>query len=252
VTTPRAAEQERLFVIVPCFNEEDSVEAVVEEVLAHAPRLTMPVAVIAIDDGSTDGTRARIEALAGRDARVIPQINTHNLGLGASVMKAYGRIPDGSWVTVLPGDGEIVFGASIDALLALRHDKDLILGYLQNPVVRPFGRRLASHAFSVIARSVHGLPYRYLNGMKLYRIDVFRGLTVRSLGHAYTAELIAKAQLRDPSLRIGEAPFAARGRGRGRSKAIHPLSVLQAVHETVVGLREVSRFRAQIIRKESR
>jgi hypothetical protein len=84
--------------------------------------------------------------------------------------------------------------------------------------------------------------------MKLYHVDCFRGIEVVSSGHAFNAELLAKAVLRNPRLRIGQAPFLARGRALGASKAFRPLGVLRALRDLVRGYRSVSAYRDRVIR----
>ncbi len=238
---------ELLTVIIPCFNEEGAVTDTVGDVLAVAERLPLRTEILLVDDGSTDATAARMEALAAAHPGVRVRRNPANLGLGRSVLAAYEEIDPDSWVTVIPGDNEFLFD-SIESFLAVRERFDVILGYLQNPVIRPIRRRLASQAFTRVARFLYGFGFQYLNGMKLYRAWAFQGIEVASGGHAYTAELLAKALLRHPRLRIGEAPFAARGRASGSSKAIRPSSILRALRDVWVGKISVNRYRQQVIR----
>jgi hypothetical protein len=157
-------------------------------------------------------------------------------------MAAYEDIEDDSWVTVMPGDNEFHF-ASILSFLAQRDRFDLLLGYIQNAIVRPMHRRLASHVYMGSVRTAYGLPYRYLNGMKLYKVGVFRGIDVTSTGHAYNAELIAKAILRNPFLRVTDVPFVLRGRRDGSSKAFRIGSVTTAVTEFLRGRASVNEYR---------
>jgi len=241
-------ESETLCVIIPCLDEEASIDAVVDEVLEHAPKLPTAVEIVLIDDGSTDGTRERMAAICAREPTCRMIVNDENVGLGASVQKAYRDLPEGTWVTVLPGDGELVFSVSLDNFMALRHDHDVILGYLQNPVIRTLGRRLASWAFTRVAATLYGFPWNYLNGLKMYKVEAFRSLEVVSGGHAYVAEMLAKAQLRNPCLRITQAPFVARGRPFGASKAIAPRAVLRALREVWSGARAVSAYRREVVR----
>lgn len=243
-------DRETLYVIVPCFNEEENIERTMRSILRHADTLDVQVRVLMIDDGSTDATRARMERVAAGDARCEVIANEQNLGMGRSVIQAWDRIPAGSWVSVMPGDGEFTF-ESVDNYLEVRDRYDLIIGYLQNPVIRSIGRRLASWAFTKVVATLYGFPWRYLNGLKMYRVEVFRGLPIVSSGHAFTAEMIAKAQLRRPQLRVGEVPFAARGRHAGASKAIRPRSILQALREVWVGARSVARYRDEMARRLS-
>lgn len=245
----RPETRELLTVIVPCYNEEGNLESTLQDVLAVAPTLPVDVEVILVDDASTDGTRALMERLCARHENVRMRANPRNLGLGGSVVASYEEIPDGSWVTNLPGDNEVIF-ASIRAYLARRHDYDLILGYFQNPVIRTVRRRLASWAFTRAVGFLYGFSFRYYNGFKLYRVEAFRGIETVSGGHAYTAELIAKAVLRWPTMRIGEAPFAVRGRSHGESKAFRPGSVIRAVREAWSGWRSVAQMRRRVLAGE--
>lgn len=239
--------RETLWVIIPCFNEAEGVVETVGDVLRHAAKLPVDVRVLMVDDGSTDGTPERMAALCAAHAECAMIVNPRNMGMGRSVLRAYDQIPDGSWVVVIPGDNELVF-SSIDNHLALRGNHDLVFGYLQNAVIRTLPRRLASWAFTKTVNALYGFPWRYLNGMKLYRVEVFRGLEIVSGGHAFMAEMVAKAQLRRPDLRIGEAPFFARGRARGGSKAVRPRAVLRALRDVWRGYRSVGRYREQVVR----
>ncbi len=240
---------ECLTVIIPCLNEEANVGDTVRGVLQVAEGLPVAVEVLLIDDGSTDGTRAVMEEICDGEDRCRMKVNTRNLGLGRSVLGAYEEIPPESWITVIPGDNEFIFD-SIEAFLEVRDRFDVILGYLQNPVIRPLRRRMASRLFTLVASVLYGFNFQYLNGMKMYRARAFRGIEVTSGGHAFVAELLAKAILRDPRLRIGEVPFAARGRSGGASKAIRPTSVVRALKEVWAGKLSVNAYRKKAIAGE--
>ncbi len=244
-----ADDQETLSVVVPCLNEEGNVAATVEEICTLAPALPVEVEVVMVDDGSTDGTRAIMRDLERRFDRARLITFDQNQGAGRAALRAFETIPSNNWITCFPGDNEMVF-ASIENFLEVRDRYDLILGYLQNPVIRPMTRRAASSLFMQTARLLYGYDFRYLNGIKLYRRWVFEGIEVVSKGHAINAELMAKAILRRPHLRVGEAPFAARGRARGNSKAFRPGSILTAARETVAGYRSVVDYRKKVIRGE--
>lgn len=234
--------------IVPCLNEEDTITDTVNEVLGVAPRLPVDVKVLMVDDGSKDGTRDRMARLCQEDPRCELMVNPRNLGVGRSVRNAWERIPSGAWVMVLPGDNELMFANSIGNYMEARGSYDVILGYLHNAVIRTPSRRLASFAFGKVISTLYGFRWRYLNGLKMYRVEVFRGIPIEADGHAWMAELLAKAQLRDPSLRVGEVPFMSRGRARGTAKAVRPASVARAIREVVTGSRSVAQYRHQVIR----
>jgi glycosyltransferase involved in cell wall biosynthesis len=240
---------EKLCVLIPCLNEQGLVRRTVKEVLQHAATISVQVEVVMIDDGSTDGTRAVMQELCEEDSRCRLIAHDVNRGLGRCVTEAYETIEDDSWVTVFPGDSEFVFAESIDNLLAARHGQDVVLGYLYNPVVRKLSRRIASTGFLKLTKTLYGFRWRSLNGMKLYRASAFKGIHVESGGHAYVAELLAKAQLRRPDLRIAEAPYISRGRAIGDSHAIKPMAVIRAVRETYKGAKDVGKYREKMVRR---
>lgn len=239
-------QSELLTVIVPCLNEEETVVETANAIYEAAPDLPVDVEIFFIDDGSTDGTLNEMERFCRDHPECDIMVNDQNLGLGRSVLKSYDRIDPESWATVLPGDNELIF-RSIENHLAIRDEYDLILGYLKNPVIRPLPRRIGSEGFTVVANALYGFSFRYFNGMKLYKIKCFRGIDVESDGHAFNPELIAKAVLRNPDLRIGEAPFLTRGRKHGDTKAFTMESVLEALRDLYQGYQSVVDYRQKVI-----
>lgn len=244
-----AEPRELLTVIVPCLNEEGNLEDTVEDILSVAPELDVDLDIWMVDDGSTDGTAALMQELERRHPECTFVQNPHNLGIGRTVLRCHEMIEPDSWVTIVPGDNEFVF-ASVVNLLEARREYDFILGYVQNIVIRPMKRRVASAAFHRVMQLLYGFHYKYLNGFLLYRARDVQGLEIISSGHAFVPELLAKAQLRNPALRIGEVPFLARGRGAGESKAIRPRSVAQAVREVARGYRSVSSYREEVVSRD--
>ena len=241
-------QKETLTVIIPCYNEENNIEKTFHDVQRVIPCLPLDAKVMLIDDGSLDNTWAVMERIKNEFPNTLLVRHPKNTGVGRVVLEAYKVLPSDTWVTVIPGDNEIMF-ESIKNHLALRGDFELILGYFQNAVIRPFRRRLASALFSLFVRVFYGLHYRYLNGLKLYRASIFKDIEVLSSGHGFNAELIAKAVLRKPDLRIGEAPFLSRGRQYGRSKAFKLSSILKSLFEFFRGYKSVSAYRQKIIQK---
>jgi glycosyltransferase involved in cell wall biosynthesis len=72
-----------LSVVIPCYNEEATVETVVAHVLASP----WTAEVVVVDDGSTDGTREALARLDDRAVRVLLQ--PHNQGKGAALRRGF-------------------------------------------------------------------------------------------------------------------------------------------------------------------
>jgi glycosyltransferase involved in cell wall biosynthesis len=242
---------ERLVVVVPCYNEEANVEETFVDIAEEIPKIPMPTVIVFVDDGSTDRTKEKIEKLCKDHAFCHAIWHSENRGLGASILEGVAWARPEDWVTIMPGDNEFVF-ASVHQFIQARTRYDVVLGYYQNPIFRTMTRRLASEAFVKIVRLVYGFPFRYLNGFYFFRARCFQGLQIASSGHAFGPELIAKALLREPLLRVGERPFAARGRAIGESKAFRPRAVAHAVREFVVGVRSTSQYREELLQGRSK
>jgi glycosyltransferase involved in cell wall biosynthesis len=89
-------EANRVSVLIPAFNEEDSIAGIIGEVRGGADWLE----VLVVDDGSTDGTR---DAAVGAGARVIR--HPYNKGNGAAVKTAI-REARGEFVLFMDADGQ--------------------------------------------------------------------------------------------------------------------------------------------------
>lgn len=74
-----------LSVVIPCHNEEEVIDATHARLVEVLPAAAMDFEVIYIDDGSRDGTLARLEAIAARDPRVTVIELTRNFGQQAAM-----------------------------------------------------------------------------------------------------------------------------------------------------------------------
>jgi len=72
--------QTELSVVVPCFNEADGIRAFKTEVAKVLDQLDLAWQLVFIDDGSTDGTLAELNALASDDSRVRVYSLSRNFG----------------------------------------------------------------------------------------------------------------------------------------------------------------------------
>jgi len=72
-------------IIVPCFNEERSIESTGQALSAAAVALGEPVEIIFVDDGSSDQTSQQLQALAAADGKVRTLRHNLNRGYGAAL-----------------------------------------------------------------------------------------------------------------------------------------------------------------------
>jgi glycosyltransferase involved in cell wall biosynthesis len=90
-------------VVVPLFNEEDNVEPLVTRVAAVMDGLGEPYEIVFVDDGSRDGTFARLAAVARERPNVKIVRFARNYGQEAAVEAAYLNAT-GDWFIQMDGD----------------------------------------------------------------------------------------------------------------------------------------------------
>jgi glycosyltransferase involved in cell wall biosynthesis len=134
------AAPESVTIVVPAFNEADSIAGVVTAMRAAAPWHD----VLVIDDGSTDGTG---EAARTAGARVVR--HPYNKGNGAAVKTAI-RSSATEWIAIIDGDGQ---HPAEDArrLVDRCGDFDLVIGARDPRTQATTGRRLGNALLNGLA-----------------------------------------------------------------------------------------------------
>ena len=127
------ASPDSVTIVVPAFNEGDSIGRVVTELRAAAPWHE----VLVIDDGSTDGTG---QAAQDAGARVVR--HPYNKGNGASVKTAI-RAATTDWIAIVDADGQHAPGDA-ERLIARLGDYDLVIGARDPRTQATNGRRLGN------------------------------------------------------------------------------------------------------------
>ena len=160
-----------LTVVMPVYNEAECIGEVARSWLDVLGRQGMTFTLLLIDDGSTDRTAERLDALSG-DARV-RVIHKPNEGHGPTILNAYRMAcPDSEWVFQVDSDNEI--GAeSFPALWAAREQADAVLGERRGRV-QSAGRRMLSLGSFLLVRLLSGpiprdtnVPFRLLRSATL-------------------------------------------------------------------------------------
>jgi polyisoprenyl-phosphate glycosyltransferase len=76
----------KLSVVVPCFNEEDVVPLLYDEVVRETDRVVEEWELVLVDDGSRDETLAQCRKLAASDPRVVYVSLTRNFGKESALL----------------------------------------------------------------------------------------------------------------------------------------------------------------------
>lgn len=145
-------------VVIPAFNEAESLGQVIEEVRRHAPAAD----VLVVDDCSADGTRS-----AARKAGALVLSHATNLGDGAARQTGFKYAQAGGyrWVVTVDGDGQHDPRSIPDLVAVLdRGEADVVIGSRFMPGEQkeryraPIDRRLGMLFFSRVASALIRQP----------------------------------------------------------------------------------------------
>ncbi len=218
---PHPTEQKRLTVsvIIPCYNEVETIEPVLERV----EESSVVDEIIIVDDGSTDGTREvlrEIEAQAHPNVRVF--YHERNQGKGAALVTGFSH-------------------ASSDIFLI--QDADLEYDPREYPVLlKPLnegiakvvygsrflgGPRKAMNFWNMVANKILTLTTNILYNAilsdmetcyKVFRAEVVRNMVIHARGFEFEPEFTAKVLKQ--GIRIYEVPISYNGREWTEGKKI--------------------------------
>lgn len=122
----------RLSVLMPIFNEQETVERIVQAVLA----LPIDLELIVVDDGSTDQTRAHLHRLEhSHDSRLKVIYAAHNGGKGSAIRAALAHAT-GDVVVVQDADCEYDPGDFLPMLAQIRAGAAVVYGTRLSPAAR--------------------------------------------------------------------------------------------------------------------
>lgn len=222
-TAPGSAPE--LSVVVPAFNEEESIASTVDAIVAALPVPTRSEVVL-VDDGSTDATLATMRGLAERcPAKVVVVARPVNGGMGQALASGF-EAATGDVITWIPGDGEYDLGEVL-AGLALLADHDIVL--VRRTSRGQFGRNLLSSAMYLLIRVLFRFDAHGYCGIFVVPRQRWETLRVRSRDVFFTLEVALRA--RHARWRIAEVGAEWRPRRAGRSKVFNLRTVVRNVVE---------------------
>lgn len=202
----------RLSIVVPAFNEAESLPPLQQELAAALDAMGLPWEVLYVDDGSRDGTDEVIARLAAAEPRVRGASLRRNFGKSAALAVGF-RLARGEYVATLDADLQDDPSELPRLLAALEQGLDLVSGWKRHRRDPPT-KTLPSRLFNVVTSWAVGLRLHDFNcGLKLYRREVTESLEVYGELHRF---LPALAHWR--GFRVGEIAVRHRPRRFGKSK----------------------------------
>lgn len=216
-----------LTILVPVFNEEESLLEHLP-VLEQAARVcTKRYEILVVDDVSTDSSADVVLDAAGRNRSIRLVRHPRNLGPGAGISTGlfWAR---GEWVMFVPADLACE-PEEIPGFYDARRGADIVVGLRSDRRDSPAWRRALSVAYIGLLRLLTHSPVRQFNYLQLYRRRIFDSLPVSSRGVFTTAEIILQAE--KAGLVVVQHPMTYRPRTSGRASGAGPRAVARTFME---------------------
>jgi glycosyltransferase involved in cell wall biosynthesis len=205
-----------LSVVMPAFNEADTIEEIIARVLAVPLRIQLVV----VDDCSTDGTRETLERLQ-RERGFTLLLQPRNLGKGAALRRGFEAVR-GDLVAIQDADLEYSpeeFPMLIELICQGRADVVYGSRFLGRHRVFLFSHYLGNRFLTLLTNILYNTMLTDMETCyKVMRTDVLRSMTLRSNGFGIEPELTAKIFKR--GYRVYEVPITYDGRGYDEGKKI--------------------------------
>lgn len=217
---PEAPRPVELSVVIPCLNEEDTLESCIEKAWAALRSAGISGEIVVADNGSSDRSVEIAESLGARV--VVATAKGYGSALMAGIAASRGR-----YVVMGDADDSYDFGEIPKFVEKLRMGFDLVQGCRLRtgggrvlPGAMPLLHRWwGNPMFSRMARSWFGAPIHDVHcGMRGFARDLPERLGQQCTGMEFASEMIIKAALAGTSM--SEVPLTLYPDGR-RTHAAH-------------------------------
>ncbi|WP_426322043.1 glycosyltransferase [Pseudoduganella sp. R-43] len=196
----------RVAILVPCYNEALTIEAIVHDFRASLPQATIYV----FDNNSTDGT-AEIARRAGASVRLVP-----HQGKGSVVRRMFADIEADAYIMV---DGDDTYDAAIaPQLVAKLFDEglDMVVGnrVTEEQAAYRLGHRFGNNLLTGCVSMLFGRTFTdILSGYRVFSRRYVKSFAAHSTGFEIETELTVHAlELRMPVAEV-ETVYKARPEG---------------------------------------
>ncbi len=202
-----------LSVIIPVYNEEESLPSFAEELIAAVSKIPMPSEIIFVDDGSSDQSQAVIRKIAATDSRVKGVFLGRNAGqtsaLSAGIQKSSGTL-----IASLDADGQND-PKDLERLISkLNEGYDVVSGWRKNRKDSWLNRRLPSQIANALISRVTGVYlHDYGCSLKIYKSEYLKPIRLYGEMHRFVPAFAGFLGAKITELEVNHRP-----RIKGKSK----------------------------------
>lgn len=226
----------RLSVIIPCFDEQNTIYEVLKRISAVSIPGLNGLELIVVDDASRDATPGEIRRFADDHPQVNLRVlrHNHNTGKGAAIHTGL-RHSTGEWVIVQDADLEYN-PADFARLFAKAEEGNYSVVYgsrfsgRSTSAKRFHWHRVGNRLLTRLSNLFTGLSLTDMETCyKLFWGDLIRNLKLREKRFGFEPEVTARIS-RIPGIRVGEVPISYERRDYAAGKKIGWRDGLRALY----------------------
>ncbi len=227
-----------LSIVVPLFNEEDSVRPMHAAIVKAVEPLGVTFEIVFVDDGSRDGTVRLVDEIARSDPRVVLVKFRRNYGqtpaMAAGIAQSSGEV-----IVTMDGDLQNDPADIGNLLQKIDAGYDIVVGWRYERQDKLISRKIPSRIANRLIAKVTGVPIRD-NGcsLKAYRACLIKKIPLYSEMHRF---IPAMASIAGP--KIAEIKVRHHARQFGQSK--YGLSRIYKVLLDLMVIKTVASFTAR-------
>ncbi len=201
-----------LSIIIPAFNEEDSLPELIKQISHTIEPLLLKYEIIIVDDGSIDHTMPLLRTLKTEYPALKAISFRKNYGKSPALSEGF-NLARGEIVVTMDADLQDD-PAEIPRLMTMLDDGyDMVSGWKKKRR-DPLSKKIPSRIFNFVTAQMSGLKIHDFNcGLKAYRKEVIKSIQVYGELHRFLPAL-AHWQ----GFRVGELPVRHHPRRHGRTK----------------------------------
>ena len=194
-------------VIIPVFNEAETVAEIIKEITGLYPEFE----VIVINDGSTDETGAR-----AKEAGALVYSHPYNIGNGAAIKSGI-RIASGDILVFMDGDGQHD-PKDLAAMLEFFPDYDMVVGARPGGQQASLWRAAGNRVYNGFASYVAKFPIQDLtSGFRAIKAEIARSF-LYLLPNTYSYPTTMTLGVLRSGRSVKYIPIHSRKRSKGKSK----------------------------------
>lgn len=207
-----------LSIVIPAYNEAESLGYVVADTLRDLPKAVGDFEIIIVDDGSTDNTPqiARVFAARNSHVRVIHQKNS---GFSSAMITGI-RAAKKKYVAYMHAGGQDLVRDMVNCI-KIMPKYDLVLGIRGKRIDYNFYRLILSHGAAIVYRVLFGIRNEDVHWVYIWNTKKVQKLKLDPKGGIFLlVESLIKFKRKGYSIGEASAPYRPRYGGDNKNTSI--------------------------------